>query len=79
MTLAERAAGPTIARRQMAPPHSAEAEESVIGAVLRSPPTADDVFDRLATEDFYVPACADQHRTARQDRTTESVTPSWHS
>ena len=59
MTLAERAAGPTIARRQMAPPHSAEAEESVIGAVLRSPPTADDVFDRLATEDFYIPA----HRT----------------
>ena len=50
MTLAERAAGPTIARRQMAPPHSAEAEESVIGAVLRSPPTADDVFDRLAAE-----------------------------
>ena len=43
----------------MAPPHSAEAEESVIGAVLRSPSAADDVFDRLSAEDFYVPA----HRT----------------
>ena len=59
LTLAERAAGPTIARQSMAPPHSAEAEESVIGAVLRSRSAADEVFDRLSAEDFYVPA----HRT----------------
>ena len=59
MTIAERAPGPTVARQHMAPPHSAEAEESVIGAVLRSRSAADDVFDRLAAEDFYIPA----HRT----------------
>ena len=59
MTLAERAAGPAPARGSMAPPHSAEAEESVIGAVLRSQSAADEVFDRLNAEDFYVPA----HRT----------------
>ncbi len=38
------------------PPHSAEAEESVIGALLRSRTVTDDVFDRLAAEDFYVPS-----------------------
>lgn len=41
------------------PPHSKEAEESVIGAVLRSTGAADEVFDRLSADDFYVPA----HRT----------------
>ena len=40
----------------MAPPHSAEAEESVIGAILRSKSAADEVFDQLRAEDFYVPA-----------------------
>lgn len=59
MTMADRAPAMTVPGRQLAPPHSAEAEESVIGAVLRSDSAADDVFDRLITEDFYVPA----HRT----------------
>ena len=40
------------------PPHSAEAEESVIGAILRSGSAADEVFDRLTAEDFYVPSHA---------------------
>ena len=40
-------------------PHSADAEESVIGALLRSAVAADDVFDRLDIADFYIPA----HRT----------------
>ncbi|MCY4369823.1 MAG: AAA family ATPase [bacterium] len=43
-------------RRLPAPPHSTEAEESVIGALLRSQSAADDVFDQLAPADFYVPA-----------------------
>ena len=59
MTMPERVTGPTPARRHLAPPHSAEAEESVIGAVLRSRPAADEAFERLVVEDFYVPA----HRT----------------
>ena len=51
---------PPVARHRLAaPPHSTEAEESVIGALLRSAPAADDVFDRLDPADFYVPA----HRT----------------
>ena len=57
MTLIERApAGPPVARQGMVPPHSAEAEESVLGAVLRSSAAADEVFDRLGENDFYVPA-----------------------
>ena len=40
-------------------PRSADAEESVIGALLRSAEVADQVFDRLDTADFYIPA----HRT----------------
>ena len=59
MTMPERVTGPTPARRHLAPPHSVEAEESVIGAMLRSRPAVDEVFDRLVVEDFYVPA----HRT----------------
>lgn len=60
MTLTERAPdGPPVARQLMVPPHSAAAEESVLGAVLRSSAAADEVFDRLGAEDFYVPA----HRT----------------
>lgn len=43
-------------RRLAAPPHSTQAEESVIGALLRSRSAADDVFDRLSPADFYVPA-----------------------
>ena len=50
---------PVARRRLAAPPHSTEAEESVIGALLRSAAAADDVFDRLDPTDFYVPA----HRT----------------
>lgn len=42
--------------RLAVPPHGTEAEESVIGALLRSATVADDVFDRLSTNDLYVPA-----------------------
>lgn len=38
------------------PPHSREAEESVIGAVLLSEDAVNDVMDLLHPEDFYVPA-----------------------
>lgn len=39
-----------------APPHSLEAEKSVLGAILRSAGAADDVVAALAPEDFYAPA-----------------------
>ncbi len=38
------------------PPHSREAEESVIGAVLLSEDAVNDVMDQLDPGDFYVPA-----------------------
>ena len=38
------------------PPHSREAEESVIGAVLLSEDAVNEVMDRLHPEDFYTPA-----------------------
>ena len=38
------------------PPHSREAEESVIGAVLLSEDAASEVMDHIHPEDFYVPA-----------------------
>jgi replicative DNA helicase len=38
------------------PPHSREAEESVIGAVLLSKDAVNEVMDRIHPEDFYVPA-----------------------
>ncbi len=38
------------------PPHNAEAEESVIGALLLSAEAANQVVDRLRSEDFYIPA-----------------------
>jgi replicative DNA helicase len=38
------------------PPHSREAEESVIGAVLLSEEAVNEVMDRVHPEDFYVPA-----------------------
>ncbi|MGB7860060.1 MAG: replicative DNA helicase [Acidimicrobiia bacterium] len=38
------------------PPHSREAEESVIGAVLLSVDAVNEVMDRVHPEDFYVPA-----------------------
>ncbi len=41
---------------QRVPPHSREAEESLLGAVLLSPDAANDVMDRIHPEDFYVPA-----------------------
>ena len=62
MTLAYRQSQPAQplhdpGRRRLAvPPHSTEAEESVIGALLRSTSAADDVFDRLSAADFYIPA-----------------------
>ncbi len=39
-----------------APPHSAEAEESVLGAVLLSADAANIALEKLHPEDFYVPA-----------------------
>ncbi|MDP3983923.1 MAG: DnaB-like helicase N-terminal domain-containing protein, partial [Acidimicrobiia bacterium] len=38
------------------PPHSREAEESVLGALLLSPHAANEVMDKIVPEDFYVPA-----------------------
>ena len=38
------------------PPHSREAEESVLGALLLSPHAANEVMDKLVPHDFYVPA-----------------------
>ncbi|HZD23039.1 MAG TPA: replicative DNA helicase [Acidimicrobiia bacterium] len=38
------------------PPHSREAEESVIGALLLSENAVNEVMDRIHPEDFYVPA-----------------------
>jgi replicative DNA helicase len=38
------------------PPHSREAEESIIGAVLLSVDAVNDVMDHIRPEDFYVPA-----------------------
>ena len=38
------------------PPHSREAEESVIGAVLLSEDAVNEVMDRIHPEDFYIPA-----------------------
>ena len=38
------------------PPHSREAEESVIGAVLLSEEAVNEVMDVIHPEDFYVPA-----------------------
>lgn len=39
-----------------APPHSAEAEESVLGAVLLSSEAANIALEKLQPEDFYIPA-----------------------
>ena len=50
-TLTER---PRVATR--VPPHSREAEVSVIGGILLSSDAAHDVMDVLVPEDFYVPA-----------------------
>lgn len=36
-----------------APPHSIEAEQSVIGALLIDPDTADQVTEAMTAEDFY--------------------------
>lgn len=47
-------AGPRSGAR--VPPHSREAEESVLGAVLLSVEAANEVMDRLGSDDFYVPA-----------------------
>ena len=38
------------------PPHSREAEESVLGAVLLSVEAVNEVMDRIHPEDFYIPA-----------------------
>jgi replicative DNA helicase len=47
---------PTRSRNQhdlVTPPHSQEAEESVLGGVMISPDALDEVIDLLAPEDFY--------------------------
>ena len=44
------------ARSARIPPHSNEAEESVLGSILLSSDAANEVFDRLSSDDFYVPA-----------------------
>ena len=49
----------TLAERGSAlqtPPHSAEAEESVLGAILMSAEAANVALEKLHTEDFYRPA-----------------------
>ena len=46
----------TRARALSAPPHSAEAEESVLGAVLLSADAANIALEKLHPEDFYIPA-----------------------
>ena len=51
-TVVEREAGRELAT----PPHSAEAEESVLGAVLMSSDAANIALERLHPEDFYRPA-----------------------
>lgn len=38
------------------PPHSSEAEESVLGSILLSVDAANEVMDKLVPEDFYTPA-----------------------
>ncbi|HZJ48831.1 MAG TPA: DnaB-like helicase N-terminal domain-containing protein, partial [Acidimicrobiia bacterium] len=47
---------PTGARALHAPPHSVEAEESVLGAVLLSSDAANIALEKLQAEDFYRPA-----------------------
>jgi len=42
--------------RLQTPPHSAEAEESVLGAILMSAEAANVALEKLHTEDFYRPA-----------------------
>src|SRR5688572_2320349 len=50
MTLAQASSG------QRVPPHSVEAEESVLGAMLLSEASISDVLEKLRGEDFYKPA-----------------------
>lgn len=50
------------------PPHSREAEESVIGAVLLSEDAVNEVMDRIHPEDFYVPAHLVPCRSALESR-----------
>lgn len=38
------------------PPHSVESEESVLGSILLSSESANEVMDKLEADDFYVPA-----------------------
>lgn len=56
MTVAERVPDQITFNQAMVPPHSGEAEESVLGAVLRSRAAADEVIERLKEGDFYVPS-----------------------
>ncbi|MYF26196.1 MAG: replicative DNA helicase [Acidimicrobiia bacterium] len=59
MTLAGQAVSQTsssLVKGVFVPPHSAEAEESVLGGMLRSSAASDDVMEHLSEEDFYVPA-----------------------
>lgn len=50
MTTLQRQAGPRV------PPHSVEAEESVLGAMLLSEASISDVLERVRPDDFYKPA-----------------------
>ena len=47
--------GPRISGAAV-PPHNAEAEESVLGAVMLSADAANEALERLKPEDFYRPA-----------------------
>jgi len=53
-------------RSPRVPPHSREAELSVLGAILLASDSANEVMDRLVPEDFYVPA----HQTIFEAMTT---------
>ncbi|MBT8212771.1 MAG: replicative DNA helicase [Acidimicrobiia bacterium] len=48
--------GQAVGRGPRVPPHSVEAEESVLGAVLMSSEAANIALEKLAPEDFYKPA-----------------------
>lgn len=63
MTMTEH---PTERGGARVPPHSVEAEESVIGSVLLSSDAANEVMDRLGPEDFYIPAHQAVFRAIRE-------------
>jgi replicative DNA helicase len=48
------------------PPHSAKAERSVLGAIMVSRPTANQIMELLDTSDFYFPTHQTVFQAARQ-------------